>query len=357
MGRDDTQGTPSEPANVRVRLQNRHGLPYSVDSSGGLSVSAKHPIIAVTGSAGAGTTTVRRAFTDIFDRLGLRAALVKGDAFFRYEKDEMERIIDESTAQGRPVSLFGPDCNLFDRLEALFASYARRGTGKIRYYVRDEDDARRFGRPIGTFTDWQPLPKNTDLLFYEGMHGGVAAHTWTRRRASPAHLPDGVRDRRGNGHGVDVARYVDLLIGVVPAVNLEWIQKIHRDCARGGCTAEEVTATILRRMRDYVHFIVPQFGITDINIQRMPLVDTSNPFIARDVPAPDESILVVHFRDPKRFDFPDMMKRIPGSFMSRPNTLVAPGGKLKLLLDVVCTPLIEALMEKRNAAHARGRGR
>lgn len=313
-------------------------------------MSAKHPIVAITGSAGAGTTTVRHAFADIFRRQGITPAMVKGDSFFRYEKPEMDRFIEESTAQGRPVSLFGPECNLFDKLEELFATYSRTGGGMIRHYVRDEDDARRFNRPVGTFTPWEPIPKGTDLLFYEGMHGGVAAHTWTRRRSSPAHLPADFRDRRGNGaKGVNAAQYVDLLIGIVPAVNLEWIQKIHRDCSKTGCTVEEVTATILRRLRDYIHFIVPQFGITDINIQRMPLVDTSNPFIARDVPSADESILVIHFRDPKRFDFPDLLRRIGGSFMSRPNTMVVPGGKLRLALDVICTPLIQELIEGRRA--------
>lgn len=322
--------------------------------AGGAVVSAKHPIVAITGSAGAGTTTVRHAFTDIFRRQGINAALVKGDAFFRFEKPEMDRFIAESTAAGKPVSLFGPECNLFDKLEELFATYSRSGTGMIRHYVRDEDDARRFGQPVGTFTPWEPLPKGTDLLFYEGMHGGVAAHTWTRRRASPAHLPTGMPDRRGKGgNGVNAAQYVDLLIGIVPAVNLEWIQKIHRDCSKAGCTVEEVTATILRRMRDYVHFIVPQFGITDINIQRMPLVDTSNPFIARDVPTADESILVIHFRDPHLFDFPDLLRRITGSFMSRPNTMVVPGGKLRLALEVICSPLIEELIAGRKRPRRR----
>jgi phosphoribulokinase len=310
-------------------------------------VSARHPIIAVTGSAGAGTTTVRHAFTDIFRRQGINAVLVKGDSFFRFEKPEMDRFIAESVEKGRPVSLFGPECNLFDKLEELFATYGRTGGGQIRHYVKDEDDARRFGQPVGTFTPWQPIPKGTDLLFYEGMHGGVAAHTWTRRRQSPTRLPTNFRERREGRKGVNAAQHVDLLIGIVPAVNLEWIQKIHRDCSKGGCTVEEVTATILRRLRDYVHFIVPQFGITDINIQRMPLVDTSNPFIARDVPSADESILVIHFRDPHRFDFPDLMRRISGSFMSRPNTMVVPGGKLRLALEVICAPLIEEMMAGR----------
>ncbi|HNF89057.1 MAG TPA: phosphoribulokinase, partial [Thiobacillaceae bacterium] len=86
------------------------------------------------------------------------------------------------------------------------------------------------------------------------------------------------------------------------------------------------------------------------NIQRMPLVDTSNPFIARDVPVPAESMLVIHFRDSRRYNFPDMLRRIPGSFMSRPSTLVVPGGELKLALEVICAPLLQDMMEKRAAA-------
>jgi len=316
-------------------------------------MSAKHPIIAVTGSAGAGTTTVRHAFSDIFRRQGINPALVKGDSFFRYEKEEMDRIIAQSRAEGRPVSHFGPECNMFDQLEALFAQYSKNGSGKIRHYIADERDTRMHGLPVGKFTAWKPIEKGTDVLFYEGMHGGVAAHTWTRRRTSPTDLPTASRERRGKtGNGVNAAQHVDLLIGIVPAVNLEWIQKIHRDCAKDGCTVEEVTATIQRRLRDYTYFIVPQFALTDINIQRMPLVDTSNPFIARDVPTPDESILVIHFRDPHRFDFPGLMRRITGSFMSRPNTMVMPGGKLGLALEIICTPLIQEMMEKK---HARGR--
>ena len=319
-------------------------------------MSAKHPIIAVTGSAGAGTTTVRHAFTDIFRRQGIHAALIKGNSFFRYEKEEMDKVIASSSAEGQPVSLFGPECNLFDKLEHLFAGYARNGSGEIRSYVQDETDASNFNLPIGKFTPWQAIDKGTDLLFYEGMHGGVAAHTWTRRKSS-AHLPTNFRERRNNGKtgnkGVNVAQHADLLLGIVPAVNLEWIQKIHRDCSKTGCTVEEVTATIQRRLRDYTHFIVPQFALTDINIQRMPLVDTSNPFIARDVPTPDESILVIHFRDPHRFNFPGMLQRISGSFMSRRNTMVVPGGKLGLALEVICTPLIQEMMDRKKSARGK----
>jgi len=317
-------------------------------------MSKKHPIIAITGSAGAGTTTVRHVFADIFRRQGLSAQIIKGDSFLRHGKDEMERLIADSSQHGNPISYFGPEANLFDKQEAVFAQYAKTGSAEMRHYVKDSADAAQFGQAIGTFTPWKKMPSGSDLLFYEGMHGGAAAHSWTRRKASPSHLPQGAestksKERRGKNKGVNAAQHVDLLIGVVPAVNLEWIQKIHRDCSRDGCTVETTTATILRRMRDYTHFIVPQFAMTDINFQRMPLVDTSYPFIARDIPTADESIVVIHFRDPHRFNFPDLQQRILDSFMSRPNTLVVPGGKMRLALRVICTPLISEMMENKSA--------
>ena len=311
-------------------------------------MSKQHPIVAVTGSAGAGTTTVRHAFSAIFRRHGIQPQFVKGDSFYRYGPREMEERIAESLQRGDPISFFGPEANHFDKLENLFQQYGKTGNGDVRCYVRDEADAKRFGLAIGEFTPWHKVDKGTDLLFYEGMHGGVAAHTWTRRKVNPAHLPQ-TKDRRAKGgKGINAAQHVDLLIGVVPAVNLEWIQKIHRDCSRDGCTVEETTNTILRRMRDYTDFIAPQFALTDINFQRMPLVDTSHPFVARDIPTADESMVVIHFRDPQKFDFPCLLQTIKGSFMSRPNTMVVPGGKMRLALDLACTPLIEEMMEKKS---------
>ena len=310
-------------------------------------MSKKHPIIAITGSAGAGTTTVRRVFADIFRRQNIRPQIIKGDSFYRHEKVEMERLIAESVQKDNPISYFGPEANLFEKQETVFAQYAKNGSAEMRHYVKDAADAAQFGQTIGSFTPWKKMQAGSDFLFYEGMHGGAAAYSWTRRKVNPAHLPQS-KDRRGKSHGVNAAQHVDLLIGVAPAVNLEWIQKIHRDCSLEGCTVETTTATILRRMRDYIHFIVPQFALTDINFQRMPLVDTSHPFIARDIPAADESIVVIHFRDPQRFNFPDIQQRIPGSFMSRPNTLVVPGGKLRMALSVICTPLIREMMEKKS---------
>jgi phosphoribulokinase len=314
-------------------------------------MSFKHPIVAVTGSSGAGLSTVRHAFKDVFRRLDMKPAIVHGDAFRRYTESQFHALLDEARGRGRGCSWFGPECNHFPELEAFFRTYAETGSGVLRDYAHNEERARKLGVPAGEFTPWKPLPPGSDLLLYEGQHGGLVAETWTRRQVDSRHFPPEV-DRRVGRKGIDVAQYVDLLIGVVPAINLEWIQKIHRDCDKGYCSPEESLETILRRLDDYIHYIVPQFGLTDINIQRMPLVDTSNPFIARDVPAPDESILVIHFRDKDRHDFPALKRRIPGARMSRPSTMMVPGGKLKLALEVICAPILQEMMAKRRAALA-----
>ncbi len=311
-------------------------------------MSKAHPIVAVTGSAGSGTTTIRRAFSDIFYRQGISAAYVDGESFQRYDHATMAQVIDQAQVAGLALSHFGPDVNLFEKLEALFMEYGRNGSGRTRRCVTDENCA-ELGQKPGTFTPWKPLPTGTDLLFYEGLHGGVMARHWTRRQLSPSHNPIVIERRsthHDSGSGVDVAQHVDMLLGVVPVVNLEWIQKIHRDTHIRGYSAAAVTDTILRRMRDYVNFIVPQFSVTDINFQRVPVVDTSNPFISRDVPTDSESIVVIRFRDPHRFNFPELMRQIHGSFMSRPNTLVIPGSYIGLALEVICTPLIYQLCEK-----------
>lgn len=313
-------------------------------------MSANHPIIAVTGSSGAGTTTVRHAFSDLFRRAGIKAAFVEGASFSRYDRRAMEQAIHASIKAGKPITRFGPEANLFDELEKLFRDYSKTGSGRMRHFISDEQQAASHGGKAGTFTPWAAIPKGSDLLFYEGYHGGVVASTWARRRSSPAQKAQ-FTERRGSGRGgVDVAQWVDLLIGVVPNVNLEWIQKIHRDCSKTGCSAEAVTATILRRMPDYVNFIVPQFAVTDINFQRVSLVDTSNPFIARDVPSADESFVVVHFRNAHKYNFPDLLRKIDGSFMSRPNTMVVPGGKMYLAMEVICTPIVHQLMETSRAS-------
>lgn len=290
-------------------------------------MSAIHPIIAITGSSGAGTTSVSRIFEQIFRREGVTAAFVEGDAFHRYDRTGMkEKMAEELAAGNQCFSHFGPEANLFEDLEALFRSYARSGTGRTRKYLHNAEEAAPYKQPPGTFTPWEELDAATDLLFYEGLHGGVVTEN------------------------VNVAQHADLLIGVVPVINLEWIQKLHRDRATRGYSTEAVTDTILRRMNDYVNYISPQFSHTHINFQRVPIVDTSNPFIARHIPTADESILVIRFANPRGIDFPYLMSMLHDSYMSRANTIVCPGGKMELAMQLIFTPLIWRLMERRKQA-------
>jgi len=293
-------------------------------------MSPKHPVIAVTGSSGAGTTTVKTAFEHICRRLNVTPSIVEGDSFHRYDRVGMRKVIQEAAAEGRNISHFGPDANLICDLAKLFREYGKSGTGKRRYYVHNEEEAAVHKTPSGTFTDWTSLDEGTDLLLYEGLHGAMVTDA------------------------CDVTRYTDLLIGVVPIVNLEWIQKIHRDTLERGYAEGDVTATILRRMEDYVKHITPQFSRTDINFQRVPTVDTSNPFIARDIPTADESFVVIRFRDPRKFnvDFPYLLSMIKDSFMSRRNTIVVPGGKMLLSMELILMPILEKMFVAARARRA-----
>ncbi len=291
-------------------------------------MSKKHPIIAVTGSSGAGTTTVKLAFEHIFLREGVNPVVIEGDSYHKFDRAAMKVAMAEAEAAGvHSFSHFGPEANVFDKLEETFKTYGETGSCKRRYYLHSVEEAEPYGQQPGEFTDWENIEAGTDLLFYEGLHGGVTTDT------------------------VDVARYVDLLIGVVPIVNLEWIQKIFRDCEQRGYSTEAVTDTILRRMPDYVHFITPQFSRTDINFQRVPTVDTSNPFIARDIPTADESFVVIRFKDPKKLDvdFPYLLNMLDDSFMSRRNTLVVPAGKMGFAMEIILAPIIENILENRNS--------
>ncbi len=290
-------------------------------------MSTKYPIISVTGSSGAGTTSVRHTFEHIFRREDVNAAFVQGDAFHRYDRVEMEKAMADAAAKGNQnFSHFGAEANLFSELEELFRTYAQTGRGRVREYAHDETDARRLGVSAGTFTPWSEIPPDTDLLLYEGLHGAVVTKD------------------------VNIARYADLKIGVVPVINLEWIQKISRDREERGYTTEEVAQAILRRMPDYVNYICPQFTETDINVQRVPTVDTSNPFIARWIPTSDESMVIIRFRDPRGIDFPYLLSMIGDSFMSRANSIVIPGSKLDLGMQLILTPLIMQLVERKRRA-------
>ena len=284
-------------------------------------MSQKHPIIAVTGSSGAGTTTVMQSFAHIFRRDRIAAQVIEGDSFHRYDRAEMREKIRTDD-----MSHFGPESNLLAELAETFEQYSATGTGRTRHYVHDDAEAALYGSAPGTFTAWEDIQEGSDLLFYEGLHGGYV------------------------GPEADVARHVDLLVGVVPIINLEWIQKLHRDKTRRGYSQEAVVDTILRRMPDYINHICPQFSRTHVNFQRVPTVDTSNPFIAKDIPSADESMVVIRFADPTGIDFPYLLSMLQGSWMSRPNNIVVPGGKMGLAMQFIFTPLILRLMDLKRRA-------
>ena len=290
-------------------------------------MSRNHPILSITGSSGAGTSTVKNTFEQIFFRENINACFIEGDAFHRYNRKQMITAMADAEAAGnKHFSHFGPEANLFGELEQVFCEYSETGTGKTRHYVHDDQESARYGVAPGEFTEWESFPEGSDLLFYEGLHGAI-------------------NTEQGN-----VAQYADLKVGVVPVINLEWIQKMHRDKVSRGYSPEAITDTILRRMPDYLEYICPQFSNTDINFQRVPVVDTSNPAIARWIPTADESMLVIRFANPRGIDFPYLLNMIDNSFMSRPNVIVVPGGKMDLAMQLIFTPLVLQMVERKRRA-------
>ncbi len=290
-------------------------------------MSKRHPVVAITGSSGAGTTTVTRTFQHIFRREGITAAIIEGDSFHRFDRKQMKAKMTEAQAAGNGhFSHFGPEANLLAELETLFRTYGETGSGRFRKYLHDAGEAAPYQQEPGTFTPWADIPSGTDLLFYEGLHGAS------------------VTDE------VNIAAHADLLIGVVPIINLEWIQKLHRDQNLRGYSQGAVVDTILRRMPDYVNYICPQFSQTHINFQRVPMVDTSNPFIAKDIPTVDESMVVIRFAKPQGIDFLYLLSMLHDSYMSRPNIIVVPGGKMSLAMQLILTPMILQLMDRKRRA-------
>jgi phosphoribulokinase len=288
-------------------------------------MSKQHPIIAITGSSGAGTSGIKSAFEQIFRRLNITAAFIEGDSFHKFDRQQMDLEVEKANKEGRQITHFGPEANLFNELENLFKKYSESGTGKKRHYIHNEVTAAHHGFAPGSLTPWEPLPDNTDLLFYEGLHGGLITDTY------------------------NIAQYVDLLVGVVPIINLEWMQKIYRDRDVRGYTAEDATEMILDRMHDYVHYITPQFSRTDINFQRVPTVDTSNPFAMDKIPTNDESFAVIHARnlDKLNIDFRYLLEMLDGSFMSNPETIVVPSGKMIFAMQLTINPVITRLLSAR----------
>ncbi len=290
-------------------------------------MSIAHPIISVTGSSGAGTTSVRHTFEKIFRREKINAAFIEGDAFHAYDRADMKRVMQEEAQKGNNhFSHFGPEANLLERLEATFREFGETGRTTTRHYIHDASEAQCYGAEPGTFTDWEETPTGVDLLFYEGLHGAVVTED------------------------VNIAQHADLKIGVTPVINLEWIQKMHRDRFQRGYAQGTVMETILRRMPDYISYICPQFSATNVNFQRIPTVDTSNPAIAEWIPTADESMVVIRFANPHGINFSYLLTMIPGSFMSRANSIVIPGGKQDLAMQLVLTPLIMKMIERKRRA-------
>ncbi|HGG06022.1 MAG TPA: phosphoribulokinase, partial [Aliiroseovarius sp.] len=202
-------------------------------------MSKKHPIISVTGSSGAGTSTVKNTFDQIFRRERVKAVSIEGDAFHRFNRADMKAELEKRYAAGdHGFSHFSYEANELGELERVFREYGESGKGKTRTYVHDDAEAKKTGVAPGNFTEWQDFEDGSDILFYEGLHGAV------------------------QNDEVDLPKYADLKIGVVPVINLEWIQKIHRDKEQRGYTTEAVTDVILRRMDAYVKCITPQFSKT-----------------------------------------------------------------------------------------------
>ncbi|MEM9725183.1 MAG: phosphoribulokinase [Pseudomonadota bacterium] len=286
-------------------------------------MSIKHPVITVVGASGAGTSTVRHTFEQIFRREEISAVFIEGDAFHRFNRAEMKAEVARRAVEGdQTFSHFSIEANLLAELAGELRAYGETGRAQARRYAHTPEEAERLGAAEGCFTEWREIGEGSDLLLYEGLHGALKTTE------------------------VDIAAAADLRIGVAPVINLEWIQKIHRDRAIRGYSTEAVTDTILRRMHSYAHVICPQFTETDINFQRVPIVDTSNPFVARWIPTAGESLVVIRFANPRGIDFPYLTAMISGSWMTRANSIVIPGDKVDLAMQLILTPLINRLVER-----------
>ena len=105
-------------------------------------MSARHPIISITGSSGAGTTSVKQIFEQIFRREKIEAAFIEGDAFHRYDRQAMKEKVAEEEKAGNPnFTHFNAEANELAILEQVFADYGRKGAGKTRTYIHDDEEA------------------------------------------------------------------------------------------------------------------------------------------------------------------------------------------------------------------------
>ena len=287
-------------------------------------MSVQHPVVAVTGSSGAGTTSVTKTFQHIFRREGITPAIVEGDTFHRYDRKEMKLAMAAAERTRTTTSShFGPEANLLRELEKLFRGTARRApaspastcttTTKPRPTARSRAPSRpgRICSRAATCCSTRdctaprsPTP-STSSSTPTCWSAWCRSSTWSgSRRCTGTRRPAGTPPR--------------------PSPT--------RSCA--GC-------------RTTCNYICPQFSRTDINFQRVPTVDTSDPFTARYIPSADESFLIIRFANPRGIDFPYLLSMLHDSFMSRPNIIVVPGGKMELSMQLIFTPLILRLMEKK----------
>src|SRR5260370_15393021 len=113
-------------------------------------MSIKHPIIAITGSSGAGTTSVKKTFEQIFRREKINPVYIEGDAFHRWDRLEMREQMKEAASRGdHHYSHFGPAANLFEELEKTFAVYSESGGGRTRAYIHDGVESAEYNSPPG----------------------------------------------------------------------------------------------------------------------------------------------------------------------------------------------------------------
>ena len=77
-------------------------------------MSKKHPVIAITGSSGAGTSTVKNAFNHIFGRVGAKPVIIEGDSFHKFDRKQMKTVMELEDKKGNKYfSHFGVKCLQF----------------------------------------------------------------------------------------------------------------------------------------------------------------------------------------------------------------------------------------------------
>ena len=259
-------------------------------------MSVKHPIISVTGSSGAGTTSVKTTFKRIFNRETVNAASSMAMHSIAMTAQMKRVMAEEAEREINHFSHFGPECQ------------PAGGTGRVYSGISAKPEPEKPGttcttrkkrtctaRP-GTFSAWEDIDPEYRIIVLRrtAWRGG------DRRRQPGAAL----RPK----------------IGVVPVVNLEWIQKIHRDKMDRGYSTQAIKDTILRRMPDYLDYICPQFSQTDINFPARADRRYIERLCARWIPTPDESMVVIRFRQSQgyRFPLPDLddsrQLHVPGQF-------------------------------------------